>query len=161
MQSGNLVLLKICWQSDVFISLNAHWKFGDILLLSSNNRVSSFYLIRGSQHCFLTSCSYLNRYFLFLVFSHNCYLLVSLRLFWLHGNPISCPFFSYLWYSKVPRRMCTPIFLVHMKRFLKARCSLEPGIRISTSFLSPFRLLPKVSHAYVHWALRSIPFLLT
>jgi hypothetical protein len=37
--------------------LNAHWQFGNILLLSSNNRISSFYWIRGSKHCFLTSFS--------------------------------------------------------------------------------------------------------
>ncbi len=73
------------------------WRFGNILSLSSNNRVRSFYWIRGSKHCFLTSFSYLNRYFLFLLFSHNCYLLVSLHLSWLHGNWISCPIFSYLW----------------------------------------------------------------
>ncbi len=66
--------------------LNARWRFRNILLLSSNDRVSSFYCIRGSKHYILTSFSYLNRYSLFLVFSQNCYLLVSSRLSWLHGK---------------------------------------------------------------------------
>ncbi len=54
-------LLKI-WSSCI-LKWCSH--FGDILLLSSNDRVSSFYWIRGSKHCFLTSFSYLNCYFLF------------------------------------------------------------------------------------------------
>jgi hypothetical protein len=121
------------------MALNARWQFGDILLLSSNNRISGFYWIRGgSKHCFLTSFSHLNRYFLFLVFLHNRNLLVSLRLSWLHRNPISCPAFSYLWYSKVLHCTCAPIFLEHIKGFFKARCLREPGTRISTGFLSPF-----------------------
>ncbi len=80
--------------------LNSCWQFGDILSLSRNKRISSFYWIRGSKHSFLTSFSNLNRYLLFLVFSCNFYLLVSSRLFWLHGNLISHPVFLYLWYSK-------------------------------------------------------------
>ncbi len=129
------------------------------LLLSSNNRFSSFYWIRGSKHCFRTRFSNLNCYFLFLVFLRNRYLLVSLRLSWLHGNPISCPIFLYLWDSKVLHRTCPPIFLAHIMHFLKARCLREPGTRISTRFLSPFRLLPKVSHANVHWAIANHTFL--
>jgi hypothetical protein len=140
------------------MSLKTRWQFGDILLLSSNDRISSLYWIRGSKHCFLTSCSYFNRYFHFLVFLHNCYLLVSSRLTWLHGNPISCPVFSCLWYSKVPRCTCAPIFLAHMTCFLKARCLLEPSTRFSTGFLSPFRLLPKVSPANVHWVIANPTF---
>ena len=96
--------------SGVLILLNAHWQFGNILLLSRNDRVGNFYWIRGSQHCFLTSCSYLNHYFLFLVFSRNRYLLVSLHLSWPHGDPTSCPVFSYLWYSEVLCCTCAPIF---------------------------------------------------
>ncbi len=80
--------------------LNACWQFGDILLLSSNDRISSFYWIRGSKHCFLTSFSNLNHYFLFLVFLCNHYLLVSLHLSQLRGNLISHPLFLYLWFSK-------------------------------------------------------------
>jgi hypothetical protein len=137
---------------------NAHWQFGDILLLSSNDRISSFSWIRGSKCCFLTSFSHLNCYFLFLVFLRNCYLLVSLRLSWLQGNLISCPIFSHLWYSKIPRCMCAPIVLAQMMHFLEARCSREPGIRISTGFLSPFRLSPKVLHANVHWAIANHTF---
>ncbi len=127
-------------------------------MLSSNNGISSFFLIRGSKRCFLTSFSYLNCYFLFLVFLRNHYLLVSSRLFCLHGKRVSCPVFSYLWYSKELCRTCAPIFLAHITRFLEARCSREPGIRISTSFLSPFRLLPKVSHANVHWVIANHTF---
>ncbi len=100
---------------------------------------------------FLTSFSYLHCYFLFLVFLRNCYLLVSLRYSWLHGNPISRPIFSYLWYSEVLRRTCAPIFVAHITRYLKARCSQEPATGISISFLSTFCLLPKRSHANVRW----------
>ncbi len=110
--SGNLVSLKICWQSDVLVSLNARWQFGDILLLSRNDRVSSFYWIKGSQHYFLTSCSYLNCYFLFLVFLHNRYLLVSSRLSRLHRNLISHPVFSYFLYSKY-HVVCLPPYFWH------------------------------------------------
>ncbi len=79
---------------------NVCWHFGNILLPSSNDRISSFYWIRGSKNCFLTSFSYLNCYFLFLVFLRNHYLLVSLGLSRLHGNLISHPIFLYLLFSK-------------------------------------------------------------
>jgi hypothetical protein len=128
------------------------------LLLSSNDRISSFYLIRGSKHCFLTSLSNLNHYFLILVFLPNCYLRVSSRLSRLHGNPISPPDFSYLWYSKVLHCTCTPIFLAHITHFLEVRCLWEPDTRISTGFLSMFRLLPKVSHANICWAIANHTF---
>ncbi len=48
--------LLVIWQSCIAKELltiwrscmaNAHWQFGNILLLSSNNRISSFYWIRG------------------------------------------------------------------------------------------------------------------
>ncbi len=139
------------------MSLNPCWQFGDILLLSSNKRICSFNWIRGSKHCFLTSFSNLYRYFPCLVFSRNHYLLVSSRLSWLHRNPISHPVFSYLC-LQVPHRTCAPIFLAHMTHFLEARRSWEPGTRICTGILSPFRLLPKVSHANVHWAIASHTF---
>ncbi len=62
--------------------------------LNRNDRVSSFHWTRGSKQCFLTCFSYFSCYFLILVFSRNCYLLISLCLSWLHGNPIflSCFF---------------------------------------------------------------------
>jgi hypothetical protein len=110
------------------------------LFLSSNNRVSNFYWIRGRKHCFLTSFSNLNCYLLFLVLLCNCYSQVSSRLSWLHGSPVSRPDFSYLCYSKVQHCTCAPIFLAHITCFLEARCLQEPGTRISTGFLSPFRL---------------------
>jgi hypothetical protein len=75
--------------------LNAGWQFGNILLLSSNDSIGSFYWIRGSQHCFLTSFSNLNCIILFLVIWRNRYLLVSLGLSWLHGNLISHPVYFY------------------------------------------------------------------
>jgi hypothetical protein len=133
--------------------LNARWQFGDILLLSSNNRVSSFYWIRGSKHCFLTSFSNLDRYFLFLVFLQNCYLLVSSCLFWLCGNPISHPVYFILLLLRVPCHTCAPIFLAYMTHFLETRHSWEPGTRICMGFHSPFHLLPKVSHANVRWTI--------
>ncbi len=140
------------------MSLNAHWQFGDILLLSRNDRISSFYWIRGSKHCFLTSFSNPNRYFLFLVFLHNCYSLVSLRLSRLCRNPISHPIFLIPLVLRGPRHTCAPIFLAHITHFLKARCSWEPGTRISTGFLSLFCLSPKVSHANVIWAITNHTF---
>ncbi len=140
------------------MSLNARWWFGNILSLSSNDRINSFYWIRGSKHCFLTSFSNLNCYFLFLVFLQNCYLLVSLCLSRLHGNPISHPIFFITLVLWVPRCTCAPIFLAHMMRFLKARCSWEHCTRISTDFPSPFCLSPKVSHANVHWAIANHTF---
>ncbi len=138
--------LLTIWQSNA-----AKFMLGisNILSLSSDDRICSFNWIRGSKHCFLTSFSNLNHYFLLLVFSRNGYLLFSLRLSWLRGNPISLPVFIpfVLW---IPRCTCAPIFLAHMTCFLEARCLWEPGTRISPGFLSPFRLLPKVSHANVH-----------
>ncbi len=94
------------------MSLNACWQFGDILLPSSNkkDRISSFYWTRESKHCFLTSFSNLNCYFLFLVFLRNHYLLVSSGLFWLHGNSISHPVFSYRWYSEYHVVRAPPYF---------------------------------------------------
>jgi hypothetical protein len=82
------------------MSLNAHRQFGNILLLSSGDRISSLYWIRGSNFCFVTGFSNLNHYFLFLVFLQNCFLLVSSRLSRLRGNPISHPIFLHLWFSK-------------------------------------------------------------
>ncbi len=82
------------------MSLNSCWQFVKILSLSSNNRICSFYWIRGSKHCFLTSFSNLYCYFLCLIFLHGRYLLVSLHLSWLRGNSISHPVFSYLWFSE-------------------------------------------------------------
>jgi hypothetical protein len=101
------------------MSLNARWQFGNILSLSNNNRISSFYWIRGSKHCSLTSFSYLNRYFLFQVFLHNCYLLVSLHLSWLHGNPMSHPVSLYLWFSKYHVLHAPPYFWHTWCIFLK------------------------------------------
>jgi hypothetical protein len=139
------------------MSLNACWQFGNILLLSSNDRICSFNWIRGSKHCFLTSFSNLYCYILFLVFLQNCYLLVSLHLSRLHGNPISYPVFI-PFVLQIPHHTCALIFLAHITCFLEVRCSWEPGTRISTGILSPFRLLPKVSHANAHWAIANHTF---
>ena len=131
------------------------------LLLSSNNRISSFYWIRGSKYCFLASFSYLNCYFLILVFLHNCYLLVSLLLSWLQRNLMYCPIFSYLWDSKVLRRMCAPIFWHTSRSFLKqAACRnlvLEsvPDFFPRSAFCQRFLIQTSVGQ------LQIIPFLLT
>jgi hypothetical protein len=85
--------------------------FATSYCLNRKDRVSSLYWIRGSKLCFLAHFSYFGCYFLILVFSQNCYLLISSRLSWLHGYPISCPIFLYFWHSKVVRRTCAPIFL--------------------------------------------------
>ncbi len=106
------VLLNTSWQSDVLMSLNSHWRLGNILSLSSNDRISSFNWIGGSKHCFCTSFSNLNCYFLFLVFSRTYYLLVSSSLSRLRGNLISHPLFLYLWYSKY-HILLAPPYLWH------------------------------------------------
>ncbi len=134
------------------MSLNSRWQFGDILLLSSNNRSCSFNWIRGSKHCFLTSFFNLYHYCLFLVFLRHCYLLVSLHLSRLHGTPISYPVFI-PFILQIPCCTCAPIFLAHFRHFLKVRCLWEPGTRISTGIISPFRLFPKVSRANIHGAI--------
>ncbi len=118
--------------------LNSGGQFGDILLLSSKDRFCSFNWNRGSKQCFLTSFSNLYLYFLFLVFSRHCYLLVSLLLSRLHGTPISYPVF--IPFVRLPRCTCAPIFLAHFMRFLEVRCLWEPGTRVTTGILSPFRL---------------------
>jgi hypothetical protein len=98
---GKIVLLNTRWQFGVHVLLNIHWRFGAILSLNSNDRVSSFYWTRGSKLCVLTRFSYFSCYFLILVFLQNCYSLISLCLSRLHGNPISCPIFLYLWHFEV------------------------------------------------------------
>jgi hypothetical protein len=79
--------------------------------LKRNDIVCSFYWTRGSKLCFLTRFSYFSCYFLILVFLQNCFSLISLRLSWLQGNPISRPVFLYLWHSELVRHTCAPIFL--------------------------------------------------
>jgi hypothetical protein len=141
--------------------LNAHWQFGNILSLSRNNRISSFHWIRGSKHCFLTSFSNLNHYFLFLVFSWNCYLLVSLRLSRLRGNPISHPIFLYLWYSEYHVLHVPPYFWHKSCVFLKqdAHGNLVQGLVPVLSPRSAFcrRFLMQTSV----WRSQIVPFLLT
>jgi hypothetical protein len=60
--------------------------------LNRNDRVSSFYWTRASKQCFLTCFSYFSCNFHILVFLQKPYLLISLCLSWLHGNPISVLF---------------------------------------------------------------------
>jgi hypothetical protein len=90
--------------------------------LNRNDRVSSFYKTRGSKLCFLISFSYFSCYFHILVFLRNCYLLISSRLSWLHGNPISrpvsCSFGTRSWYVV----HAPPYFWHRMRGLLKARC---------------------------------------
>jgi hypothetical protein len=121
------------------MSLNSHWQFGNILLLSSNNRICAFSWIRRSKHCFLTSFSNLYRYFLFLVFLQHRYLLVSSHPSPLRGTPISYLVFIpiVLW---ILRHTCALMFLVHIMHFLEVRRSWVPSTKISTGILSPFRL---------------------
>jgi hypothetical protein len=141
--------------------LHSHWRFGDILLLSSNDRICSFNWIRGSKHCFLTSFSNFYCYFLFLVFLRHRYLLVSLHLSWLRGTPISYPVFI-PFVLRILRCTCAPMFLAHITRYLEVRRSWEPGTRVSTTgILSLFclffrRFLVRTSTGQLH----IIPFLL-
>ncbi len=142
----------------IHILLNTQWKLGNTLLLNRHNRVSSFYWTRGSKLCFLTRFSYFSRYFLILVLQ-NCYSLIFPLLSRLLGNPISCPVFLYLWHSKVVRCTFPPYFGHKTSGFLEARCSWEPGIRLTIGDLSPFRLLPKVSGINARWANTNHTFL--
>jgi hypothetical protein len=132
------------WTGIILIASN----LTSFLLISIHNRVSSFYWIRESKHCCFTCFSYLNCYFLILVFLRNCHLLVSSQLSWLHRNLISCHVFSFLWHIRAP-----PCFWHRMGAFLEARCLREPVSRLTTGFDSYFCLLPKVSHANVHWVI--------
>ncbi len=130
--------------------------------LNRNNRVSSFNWTRGSKLLFLTCFSYFSCYFLILVFLQNCYLLIYLRLSWLHRNPISCPisctFGIRSWYV-----VHVPPYSWHRTRgFLEARRSWEPGSRLTTGDFSPFfafcqRFLVQTSIGQT----QIIPFLLT
>jgi hypothetical protein len=127
--------------------------------LNRNNRVSSFYWTRGSKLCFLTCFCYFSCYFLILVFLQNCYSLISSRLSWLHGNPISHPishtFGTPSWYVV----HAPPCFWHRTCGFLKARHLWEPGSRLTTGDFPPFRLLPKISGRNVHWANANHTFL--
>jgi hypothetical protein len=116
-------------------------------------------MTRGSELCFLTCFSYFSCYFHILVFLHNCYLLISLRLSWLHGNPIYCPISHTFSTSRYYIVHVPPYFRHRMRGFLKARCSWEPGSRLTTGDLSLFRLLPKVSGANNRWAKANHTFL--
>ncbi len=113
------------------MSLNSRWQFGDILLLSSNDRICSFDWTRGSKHCFRTSFYNLYCYFHFLVFLQNRYLLVSSHLSRLRSTPISHPVYI-PFVLGIPCCTCAPIFLVHIMHFLKVRRLWEPDTRVST-----------------------------
>ncbi len=134
---------------------------GNTLLLSINDRISCFYWIRGSKHCFLTSFSNINRYFLFLVISRNCYLLVSLGLSWLGRNPISHPIFLYLWYSKYHVIHAPPYFWhtwhVSSKQDTRGSLVQELGPVLFTHFTFCQRFLMRTTFG----RLQIIPFLLT
>jgi hypothetical protein len=117
--------------------------------LNRNDRVSSFYWTRGSRLCFLTSFSYFSRFFHILIFSQNHYLLISLRLSRLHGNPISCPVSCTIGTPSSYIVHAPPCFWHRTHGFLEARSSWEPGSSLTTGEFSPFRLLPKVSGANV------------
>ncbi len=111
--------------------------------LNRNDRVSSFYWTRGRKKCFLTCFSYFSHYFHIRVFLQNCYLLISLRLSWLHGNPISCPISCTIgtpsWYVV----HAPPCFWHRTRGFLKARRSWEPGSSLTTCGYFPFPPLAK------------------
>ncbi len=147
--------LLTIWQSNV-----AKFMFCNLatsLSLSSNDGICSFIWIRGSKHSFLTSFSNFYRYFLFLVFWQRRYLLVSLHLSQLHRTPISYPVF--IPFVLIPRCTCAPMFLAAVTRFLEVRRLWEPGTRISTGILSPFRpFFAKVFCANAHWAIANHNF---
>jgi hypothetical protein len=91
--------------------------------LNRNNRVSSFYQTRGSKLCFLTCFSCFSCYFHILVFSQNCYVIISSQPFSAarESDFLSC--FSYLgtpsWYVV----HAPPCFWHRTRGFHKARRS--------------------------------------
>ncbi len=120
--------------------------------LNRNNRVSSFYKTRGSKLCFLACFSYFSRYFHILVFLQNCYLLISLRLSWLHGNLISCPvFFVPLAFQASTSYMRPHISGTKCVGFSKQDTRGELVVDSLPVIFPLFRLSPKISHAHVHW----------
>ncbi len=140
--------------------LNSRWQYNNILLLSSNNRICSFYWIRESKHCFLTS-SNLYRYFLCLVFLDSCNLLDSLHLSWLCGDPISHPVFSYLWFTEYHVVHAPPyswhtwcVFLKHDTRGNLAQ-ELVLVLFPCSAFLRRLLMQPSIGRS------RIIPLLLT
>jgi hypothetical protein len=85
------------------------------------------FMTRGSKLCFLTCFSYFSSYFLILVFSQNCYLLISLCPFLAARESDFSSRFSYLWHYEVVRCTCAPIFqaqnaLVSQSKMLSAIC---------------------------------------
>ncbi len=119
--------------------------------LNRNDRVSSFYWTRGSKLCLLTCFSYFSRYFLILVFLQNCYLLICLRLSWLHGIPIFVPFLVPSTLQASTLYMCPHVSGTERMGFSKqdARGNLVVASLPVNFPLSAF--LPKVSCANVRW----------
>jgi hypothetical protein len=89
------------------------------------------------------------QYFHILVFLLNCYLLISLCLSQLHGNPISYPVSCTLGTPSWFILNAPPCFWHRTRGFLEGRRSWEPGSRLTTGKFSPFCLLPKVSGANI------------
>jgi hypothetical protein len=119
--------------------------------LYRNNRVSSFYWTRGSKQCILTCFSYFSHYFLILVFLQNRYLLISSRLSWLYGKPISCLVSCTIGTLSKYIVHAPPCFWNRTCRFLETRRSWGPGRSLTTGKFSLFHFLPKVSAANVCW----------
>ncbi len=94
--------------------------------------------------------SYFSPYFLILVFSQNCYLLISSRLSRLHWNPISCSVSRTIGTLSKYIVHAPPCFWNRTGGFLKARRLWEPGSSLTTGKFSLFRLLPRVSAANIH-----------
>ncbi len=93
---------------------------------------------------FLTCFSYFSRYFNFLVFCKNRYLIISLRLPRLHGNPISHPV------------SCT---FALQGSTLYMRPHISGTERVGFSKQDAFSLLPKAPGANVRWANANHTFL--
>ncbi len=160
----NMYPLVFAWWRQHDITGIARWRWTGVILiagnlasplsLSSNDRVSSFYWSRGSKLCFLTSFSYFSGYFIILGFLRSHYLLVSLRLSWLHGNPIFCPVFSNLVQLQDSTLYVHPhISGTHQACFLRTRHLWDPGSGLSTRLISHFRSLPKVSGVNDSWVI--------
>ena len=111
---------------------------------------------------FLTCFSYFSRYFHILVFLQNHYLLISLCLSWLHGNPTSCPVSHTIGTLSSYVVHAPPCFWHRTRGLLETRRLCEHGSSFTTCKFSLFRLLPKVSGANVRWTEHKfIPFFLT
>jgi hypothetical protein len=142
------------WTSIIMITCN----LTSSLLLSSNSWIGSFYWIRGSKHGFLICFSFLNPYFLILVFSRYCYLLVSLCLSWQQGNQFLVPFSHTFGTQRYCVVCAPPYFWYTIRVFSKQDARGNLVLESVPVFFPVLSFLPKISHASICWAIANHTF---